>query len=82
MSITIKTGKRTWNLTITGELEKGQRILVSNSGLTYWLSADGRTMTGRNRKQTRTYTWLVTNDKDVKAQLTTVQRQAEAKLAA
>lgn len=74
-TLTIKTGRRTWNLTIIGQ-ENGHWILESDSGLTYWLSSTGVTLTGRNRTETRTYNWAVTNGKELRAALPAMRKAA------
>ncbi|MEL7367687.1 MAG: hypothetical protein AAFN74_02160 [Myxococcota bacterium] len=63
--VTIKTGKRTWTLTVVKTDRRGT-ILVSDAGLEYRLSGGlmAATSVGRD-ESTRRYTWSVTNYRDV-----------------
>ncbi len=68
--VTIKTGKRSWNMTVSRVAPRGL-ILVSSSGKEYLLWAKGAIMM-RHADVPRVYQWSVTNVEEVQAQLPTL----------
>ena len=71
-TLTIRTGRRTWNLTVTHT--DGKRLwLVSKSGKTYLLVLASGLMKGLDRKddtpkgKRRSYDWTVTNIDTIRA---------------